>query len=620
MTAVIRAQTQIPDLAAVSAAAAAPAKSGLVAWIKRRPGYTFAVFLAVHFVVWTALPTLLYANLPLDLIEALTYGREWVLGSDKLPPLPWWMVEIMYRLFGADVAYYALAEIVIVATFLLVWALSRPLVGAVGALVATLIVDGLHYFQYTAVKFNHDVIQLPLWALAGYSFHAALKRGHIRHWLLLGAAFGGALWAKYFVVVLAAPYALFMIFDRDARKAWRTPGPWLAIALSLVIASPHLVWLVQNDFLPFHYVDVRSAPVRGWYDHLLHPLAFAGDQLYFMLPALLIAAAYLWPRTVVPPAVLKATNPDRGDVDNFDRRIITLITFGPAAAMLVMIGLSGRGAIAMWGYPLWIFLGLWYMVFAPRPLDVRRLRHVGLAWGALFIALMVAFVVNYTSLPVVDHRYRAALFSGDKLAAILTQRFHAATGGKKLRYVVGSMWLAGNLAHYSTDQPQVLIDGLPHRAPWVDLKDMQAKGAVLVWNVGDLTHLPAVFAAVAPNAQVGTPFILPARRSGASVEHIGWAILLPQSSTQTTNHKRRLGQWLRREAALREAILASSPSQPFGRSSSSKPSSSVAQVIEPAAIVRISAWVGPERAQPRRRDPTRTRTGWLTRARPAIVR
>jgi hypothetical protein len=39
-----------------------------------------------------------------------------------------------------------------------------------------------------------------------------------------------------------------------------------------------------------------------------------------------------------------------------------------------------------------------------------------------------------------------------------------------------------------------------------------------------------VFAAVAPNAQVGTPFILPARRSGASVEHIGWAILLPQSS------------------------------------------------------------------------------------------
>ncbi len=49
--------------------------SGLIAIIERRPqGATFAVFLALHVVVWTALPALLYPNLPLDLIEALTYG------------------------------------------------------------------------------------------------------------------------------------------------------------------------------------------------------------------------------------------------------------------------------------------------------------------------------------------------------------------------------------------------------------------------------------------------------------------------------------------------------------------------------------------------------------------
>src|SRR5580704_19367381 len=110
--------TQAPS----SATAAAPApRFGLIDWIQRQPTSAFGGFLAVHFAVWTALPSLLYANLPLDLIEALTYGREWVLGSDKLPPLPWWLVEIMYRLFGADVAYYALAEIVVVIAFALVF-------------------------------------------------------------------------------------------------------------------------------------------------------------------------------------------------------------------------------------------------------------------------------------------------------------------------------------------------------------------------------------------------------------------------------------------------------------------------------------------------------------------
>jgi hypothetical protein len=521
--------TQAPSsTVAAREAPQAPAKFGWVDWIARRPGSAFAAFLALHFAVWTALPTLLYANLPLDLIEALTYGREWPLGSDKLPPLPWWMVEIAYRAFGSDIAYYALAELTVVAAFALIWALARPLAGGVGALVAVLIVDGLHYFGYTAAKFNHDVIQLPLWALAGYCFHAALRRGRITDWLLLGVAFGGALWAKYFVVVLAAAYAAFMIFDRDARRAWRTPGPWLGIAVALVIATPHLVWLVQNDFLPFGYVDARAAPARGWYDYLLHPGAFLLGQLAFMLPTLLIAAVWVWPRPTPENATRALAAPDSGTADAFDRRIVTLLAFGPAAAMLALIAASGRGAVTMWGYPLWVFLGLWIVLVAPNPRELRRLRRTVAAWAAVFAALAIGFAADYSVLPLLDHRYRAAFFPGDALAGELTQRFHAATGGEKLRYVIATMWLGGNVGHYSSDHPEVLIDGLPRRAPWIDLHDLRAKGAVLVWNVGDLQHLPAAFAAVAPNAQVGTPFALPARRFGSTVEHYGWAVLMPQ--------------------------------------------------------------------------------------------
>ena len=519
--------TQAPDSATVTVRAPAPT-SGMIAWIQRRPKSAFGVFLAVHFAVWTALPSLLYANLPLDLIEALTYGREWVLGSDKLPPLPWWLVEIMYRLFGADVAYYALAEIVVIIAFALVWAVARPLVGEVRALIAILIIDGLHYFQYTAVKFNHDVIQLPFWALAGYAFHAALKRGQLRYWFLLGFAFGGALWAKYFVVVLAAPYALFLLFDRAARPAWRTPGPWLGIALALLISSPHVVWLFQNHFVPFNYVDVRSAPARGFFDHILHPAFFVAGQLFFLLPTLLIAAMFLWPRPAAETSRLHEGSESGAQADAFDRRIVTLITFGPAAAMVALIAASGRGAITMWGYPLWLFLGLWIVLFLPRPIDARRLTRTVAAWGAVFVALMLAFIADYTVMPLLDHRYRAAFFPGDKLAVELTARFHAATGGEKLRYVIGSMWLAGNLAHYSPDQPHVLIDGLPSRSPWIDLNELRAKGAILVWDVGDYDRLPAQFATLAPAAQVGTPLTLPARRFGSTLEHVGWAILPPQ--------------------------------------------------------------------------------------------
>jgi 4-amino-4-deoxy-L-arabinose transferase-like glycosyltransferase len=492
---------------------------GVIAAIERRPQAAFAAFLALHLAVWTALPSLLYPNLPLDLIEALTYGREWQLGYDKLPPLPWWLVESVHRTIGADWAYYALAQLAVVTAFALVWVTARPLVGAAGALVAVLIVDGLHYFQYTAAKFNHDVIQLPLWALAGYAFHATLKRGRLLDWALLGLAIGGAVWAKYFVAVLAAPLALFLLADRDARKSLMTPGPWLALALALAVMAPHLVWLVQNDFLPFAYASARSVKPRGLFDHLLYPGAFAVGQFVFLLPALLIALPLFKPTRQAPVAAT---------ADAFDRRIVALITFGPAATLLAIMVLTGRGAVAMWGYPLWLFLGLWLVLKARSAVDRLRLKWIVPLWAAVFVLLAAAFIVNYAVLPRYDHRYRAVFYPGDKLAAELSAKFRALTG-KPLTYVVGTMWDGGNVAHYSPEHPRVLIDGSPRRAPWIDVGDLIARGAVVVWTDGDLNVIPPALRTVAADATVQPPFTLPFRR-GDQVLDVGWAILLPKPS------------------------------------------------------------------------------------------
>jgi hypothetical protein len=342
-----------------------------------------------------------------------------------------------------------------------------------------------------------------------------------------------------------------------------TPGPWLALIVALVVAAPHIVWLFQTDFLPLAYAEHRAADVRGWYDHILHPAVFFGSQIFFLLPSLFIAAPLLWPvplplvgrgwgwgsRGAVasvnehalppapppypPPTSLHSGARERGPgggrefaADAFDRRIVTLLAFGPGLAMIALIAISGRGTFAMWGYPLWLFVGLWLVLLGRATLDRARLAHVVAHWVAVFLIFAIIFVVNYSVLPLLDHRYRAVFYPGNKLAATLTQRFHDATGAK-LRYVVGAMWDGGNLAHYSPDQPEVLIDGLPRRAPWIDLGDLRKYGAIVVWSGGDTTHLPAQFARVAGTAEVGAPFELPMRRGGG-VLHVGWAILKPQ--------------------------------------------------------------------------------------------
>ena len=321
-------------------------------------------------------------------------------------------------------------------------------------------------------------------------------------------------------MVLAVPYALFMLFDRQARRAFATPGPWLALCVALVVAAPHIVWLFQSEFLPFSYASHRAAPVRGWFDHVLHPAVFFGSQVFFLLPSSLIAAALFW------PAEGKAAESKKGFIEPFDRRIVTLLAFGPALTMIALTAVTGRGAVVMWGYPLWLFLGLWLVMAARVRFDTARLARIIGTWAIVFTIFVLAFAANYLLLPPLDHRYRAVLFPGNKLGEMLTARFHDTTGAP-LRYVIGSMWDGGNLAHYSPDQPEVLIDGLPARTPWIDLDDLRDKGAVLIWTQSDPRQVPPAFAAIAPGAELAAPFDLPMRRGDGTV-HVGWAILKPR--------------------------------------------------------------------------------------------
>ena len=224
--------------------------SGLIATIERRPQAAFAVFLALHVVVWTALPAVLYPNLPLDLIEALTYGREWQLGYDKLPPLPWWLVEVVHqtgrarhRLLraGADRGGFGLCA---------VWLTARPLVGARRRArrradhrrPALLPFHGrqVQSRRHPAAVLGAGRLRLPrrpCGAAACVALAAARRR---RSGCRCGRNISWSCWRCRSRCSCSS--------TATRARALATPGPCLALAVALAIMAPHLIWLVQTDF------------------------------------------------------------------------------------------------------------------------------------------------------------------------------------------------------------------------------------------------------------------------------------------------------------------------------------------------------------------------------------
>jgi hypothetical protein len=487
--------------------------SALLARVGKRPWAGFLLFATAHALVWTILPFKFYPNLPLDLVEALTYGREWQIGYDKLPPLPWWLVEIANRAFDCDFAYYALGQVSVLFAFAALWALMLRFGSPAAAAAAVLIVDGLHFFNFTAAKFNHDVLQLPFWAVAGLSFHGAMRSGHPGHWAVLGAALGLAFWAKYFVVILAIPLVLFLLIDSQAHRHLFTPWPYVAATIGLAIVAPHLVWLQQNDWLPLNYMAARAEAAGKLADHLTHPSLFVLAQLFWLLPSLIIAL----------PLFRRPIARDATTANDFDLRILAVLAFGPTAALVAASALTGRTLVAMWGYPLWLFLGPFIVVSASAQVDRAVLRSLAGLWGTVTALYALAFAVQYAVLPYFDHRYRAVLFPGERLAEEISGRYRAQTGAA-LHYVVGTMWLGGNISHYSADHPRTLIDGNPRRAPWIDRVDLAANGGVVVWTAGEPNAVPAAYAEAAADAAVQPPLTLPMRRGNGEVT-VGWAII-----------------------------------------------------------------------------------------------
>jgi hypothetical protein len=507
--------------------------AGVVAFACRQPGRACALLIGAHLVLWTALPVLVCRNLQLDLAEGLALGKEWQLGYWKLPPLPWWVDDVAYRAVGDVRILYLLGPLACVIAFVAVWRLGCRIASPHTALLAVAMLEGMHFFNFTAVKFNHDVMQLPLWALTALFAHRAITDGRSADWILSGAWLALAFWTKYSVAVLAVPLGLLLLVDPFARRTLRTTGPYLMGAVFVVLIAPHLWWLVAHDFVPLHYADVRARVAAHWYEWVAFPLRWMASQAFFLLPTLgLLAVA-----VVGTGRAAAAPNPVAGDAAAFGRRYVAALALGPFLVVTLGAAVAGRLPVAMWGYPLWTLLPLAALVWFAPEVDTARQRVLARACLVIFFAWPVAYVADELLEPLLRDRPKATQFPGRLLAQTITRQWRETTG-TPLAYVGGAdfgpsgvgEFTANTVAVYSPDRPHVVVHGDPTLSPWVDPADLERRGAVFVWEpLPQVQGLPDNIKSTFPRAELQPPLVLPRQTlSPRSPAIVNYAIMRPR--------------------------------------------------------------------------------------------
>jgi 4-amino-4-deoxy-L-arabinose transferase-like glycosyltransferase len=431
---------------------------------KKNISLIFNLFIFTHLFTWTLVPFISNVNLPLDVIEALAWGSNLDWGFEKHPPLSAFFPEIFYQLFGRqDWAYYLLSQIFVIFSFFVVFKLAKEfLKNEVHALLSVFLLEGIYFYNFTSPEFNVNICQIPFWTLTVYYFWQCLKDDKVQNWILLGLFAALGVLSKYLFLYLLIGIVAFFIFRLIKNKKFHRKI-FFSISIFLLVLSPHIMWLFENDFRTITYGLQRTKLDEGnFLNHLLYPLKFTLKQIGILIPFFVLLSL------IVSKFKFKLNIRDEKLV------FLASTTLVPIILMLLTSLIFGANIRTMWMTPFYLFFGLLFIYIFKSKINLNYLKKFLVIFLFFFILSPTAYL--YTSFSKDNKRTD---FPGKEISRLVQSRWDK-NFINKITIVVGDEWLGGNLSYHLQSRPRWFNNLSP------ELKNLKLDGGVIYTGNADV--------------------------------------------------------------------------------------------------------------------------------------
>ncbi|GAA0786286.1 glycosyltransferase family 39 protein [Roseibium denhamense] len=485
---------------------------------------------------YALLPSLTFPNPPLDVVEGFAWGRELQLGYTKHPPMQAWLLEFTYWLTGTYAGGYWLSAVSVAAGFWFIWLLAAD-IGLTGrqrfwSLVLTSVT---FYFTLPLPEFNPNILQIPIWAGMIFLFHRAISTGRLWFWLSLGALAAFGLYTKYFVALLIGAIGLYALVFPHARRHLATAGPYLCAAVCLVLLIPHVGWLLKTDLLTLQYAASRSKSAASFLDHIYNPLNFLMAQIGNHAGLFVVVLAGLgWSGLkALKRGIAPRTNLGQR---NSDDRFLLWFAFLPLGVVVLASAVTGNEFEHMWGTPMFVLSGIVAVRFISLPQRwpfERRALAAAIGIQTVFLGVLFGQAVLE---PLWKTKHTRLHYPAQAVAADLEEIWQDAVG-TDLYYVAGDMWSAANVTLHADGRPSMFYLHDTNLSPWIDLKDVQEKGVMLVWR-GDREQPLEPILRFYPEAKRNGFKTYPSHLYGTIPDvTVNWAIIRPGQVAEVAKSK-----------------------------------------------------------------------------------
>ncbi len=348
----------------------------------RRERTVVAVLLG-YVALWTLYGTLAKAgqDIHADMSEQFALGHQLALGYPKHPPLAMLVVRAWFAVFpAADWAYYLLAMANAGLALWIVWRLSARFLDGDKRVVGLALLTLVPFFNFHALKFNVNTVLLPLWAATTLWFLRSFETRRVFDAVLAGLGAAAAMYGKYWSVVLLLGLGLAALADSRRAAYFRSPAPWVTIAVGALALAPHAAWLIGNDFAPFSYAVVT------------HGAASLATTMVAVLGYVAGSVAYV----AVPLAIVfLVARPNRDAVKDMawprapERRLAALAFWAVLLAPAVIAPVLGVRLVSLWSMSAWTLLPV-MLLSSPRVSISHRDAAGIVTLAAVFPVVMVA--------------------------------------------------------------------------------------------------------------------------------------------------------------------------------------------------------------------------------------
>jgi 4-amino-4-deoxy-L-arabinose transferase-like glycosyltransferase len=464
----------------------------------KKVSYWLYLFIGIHIVVWTLAPSLIRYSLPLDAMEGTTWGHQLEWGYDKNPFMNGWLTELAVTLGGhTGWPVYLFSQLSVALCFWAIWKLGKQILPSIYALIAVLLLEGIQYYNFHAIDFNDNTLEVGFWALTILFFYQATRKKDLTNWLFTGFFAGISMMTKYYTALLLLPMFIFLLIDKNARENFKKLPLYLGLCVFSAIITPHIIWLFSHDFITVRYAFERVSSPPKWWVHIYYPVLFTWQMFETFLPAGALFSILIFARFIKDPSneplwKKKTNNPELIDheekvlyLSTSDKTFLLLIGLGPFILTILLSAISGIKLRAGWGQPLMSLWGLILLTYLRPNLSPKQFYRFISSVGLI---LCVA-IAGYCSALIRANKPSSANYPGKEIATTLTKEWHQKYN-TSVSYIAGSRWLAGSIAFYSHDNPSVYIDWSKAVSTWIDEKKLKQTGAIFVWDLSEDNNVP----------------------------------------------------------------------------------------------------------------------------------